>query len=176
MKRSLIRSMLCLALLACQPIGPCPGGRLEGEIGAPGSAIEARVLALETAQLETRPNAPHSVHTWFVAIGDRLYVPTSMIRGPRDPRERGWVGHVPADPTVRIRLGGRVYERVARRVEDPGEYAQARDALEEKYALDPAARDPKREVWIFRLDERLDERTDDRADKQTNERMDDPAH
>lgn len=163
MTRSLIRSMLCLALLACQPIGPCPGGRLAGEVGPPGTPIEARVLALETAQLETRPGEPHSVHTWFVAIGDRLYVPTSMIRGPRDPRERSWVGHVAADPAVRIRLGDRVYERVARRVEDSEEYAQARAALEEKYELDPAARDPEREVWIFRLDERMDDRRDDRA-------------
>lgn len=172
MKRSLIRSMLCLALLACHPIGPCPGGRLAGVVGAPGSVIEARVRALGTAQLETRPSEPHSVHTWFVAIGERLYVPTSMIRGPRNPRERSWVGHVAADPAVRIRLGDRVYERVARRVEDPEEYAQARAALEAKYALDPAERDPEREVWIFRLEERLD----DRADEQANERMDDPAH
>ncbi len=155
MKRSLIRSMLCLALLACHPIGPCPGGRLAGEVAAPGSAIEARVFALETAQLETRPSEPHSVHTWFVVIGERLYVPTSMIRGPRDPRERSWTRHVEADPAVRIRIGDRVYERVARRVEDPAEYASARAALEEKYALDPAARDPEREIWIFRLDERM---------------------
>jgi hypothetical protein len=154
MNRSLIRSMLCLVLLACHPIGPCPGGRLSGEVGPPGSPIEASVRRLETAQLETRPSAPHSVHTWFVAIGERLYVPTSMIRGPRDPRERSWVGHVETDPAVRIRLGDRVYERIARRVDDPEEYAQARAALEEKYALDPAARDPDRAVWIFRLDER----------------------
>ena len=163
MQRSLIQTMLCLMLLACHPIGPCPGGRLDGEVGRPGAPIETSARSLERAQLETRSSAPHSVHTWFVVIGDRLYVPTSMIRGPRDPRERSWVLHVAADPDVRIRLGDRVYERIARRVEDPEEYAQARAALEQKYALDPAARDPEREVWIFRLDERMDERRDDRA-------------
>jgi hypothetical protein len=117
-------------------------------------AIPAKALDLDTAQLETRPDAPHSVHTWFVVLGDRVYVPTSMIRGPLDPRERSWVVHVSKDPSVRIRLGDRIYERMARRVSDPVEYEQARAALEAKYALDPAARDPDREVWIFRLDER----------------------
>ena len=157
MKRALVRAILCVALMACHPIGPCPGGRLTGEVGAPGSAIDARLRALDKAQLETRPEDPHSVHTWFVVIGERLYVPTSMIRGPRDPRERSWVGHVAADPAVRIRLGEVVYERFAHRVEDAEEYAAVRAALEEKYALDPAARDPEREVWIYRLDERVED-------------------
>lgn len=152
--RGLVRSVLCLCLMACAPVGPCPGGRLAGEVGTPGVAIPEDVHELDTAQLETRPDAPHSVHTWFVVFGERVYVPTSMIRGPRDPRERSWVGHVSNDPAVRIRLGDRVYERTARRVSDPLEYEQARAALEAKYALDPAARDPAREVWIFRLDER----------------------
>ena len=77
-----------------------------------------------------------------------------MILGPKDPSTRSWVKHVAADPEVRIRLGKRVYPRVAVRVADPDEYARARAALEAKYALDPAERDPEREVWLFRLDAR----------------------
>ncbi len=153
-KWSLPGAVLCLGLLACQPIGPCPGGRLGGDVGRPGEAIQSDARDLETAQLETRPAEPHSVNTWFVVIEERIYVPTSMIRGPRDPRERTWVEHVSLEPAVRIRLGERVYERTARRVSDPLEYEQARSALEAKYALDPAARDPDREIWIYRMDER----------------------
>ena len=75
-----------------------------------------------------------------------------MIRGTTDPRERGWVAHVEADPRVRIRLDGRIFERIAVRVVEPAEREAARSALEAKYDLDE--RDPEREVWIFRLDPR----------------------
>jgi len=110
--------------------------------------------AVETIQLETSPASPHSVNAWCVAIGDRLYVPTSMIRGPKVPSEREWVRNAGADPRVRIRIAGEIYERSAVRVADAAEYDAARAALEKKYELDPAARDPEREIWIFRLDPR----------------------
>jgi hypothetical protein len=140
--------------VACGPIGPVPGGRLSGEVGAVDVRDWSSSSGTETAQIETRPTDPHSVNTWFVAIGKDLYVPTSMILGPVDPTERGWVGHVQQDPRVRIRLDGVVYERTATRVSEPAELAAARSALEEKYELDPADRDPERQVWIFRMDPR----------------------
>ena len=145
---------MLLFSLACGPIGPIPGGRLSGEAGPREVDDWSFAADVENAQLETRPDDPHSVNTWFVARGPRLYVPTSMILGPKDPRERSWVAHVEADPRVRIRLGDRVFERVAVRVEEPGEYDPARSALEARYDLDPAERDPEREIWIFRLDPR----------------------
>ncbi len=144
--------VLVLWVVACGPIGPIPGGRLRGELG---HATDWGFSADEqTAQLETRPADPYSVNTWFVSVGPDLYVPTSMILGPKDPTERGWVGHVTENPNVRIRLGDGIYERVAKRVSDAREYDRLRDALEKKYGLDPADRDAAREVWIFRLDAR----------------------
>jgi hypothetical protein len=148
--------VLVVQLLGCGPIGPLSGGRLSGEIGPRGVVSWKFAAGEETAQLETRPADPHSVNIWFVALGPNLYVPTSMILGPKDPTERGWVGNVSGDPRVRIRLGDRVYERIAIRVEDAGEYDRARGALEAKYDLDPSERDSEREVWIFRLDPRTD--------------------
>ena len=74
-----------------------------------------------------------------------------MIRGPKSPNERDWVKNVAADPRTRIRIGDAIYERIAVRVTESGEYDAARGALEKKYALDPAARDPERDIWIFRL-------------------------
>jgi hypothetical protein len=32
----------------------------------------------------------------------------------------------------------------------------AREALETKYGIAPAKRDPERDIWIFRLDSRTD--------------------
>ncbi len=153
MKSAAVPSLvLVLWVVACGPIGPFPGGRLRGELG---HATDWGFASDEqTAQLETRPADPYSVNTWFVSVGPDLYVPTSMILGPKNPTERAWVGHVTENPNVRIRLGDGVYERVAKRVSDVREYDRARDALEKKYDLDPAERDAARKVWIFRLDAR----------------------
>jgi hypothetical protein len=142
---------LLLVLGACGPLGPLSGGRLSGEVQVGPARCADEV---STIQLETNPEEPHSVNAWCAGVGDRLYVPTSMIRGPKVPREREWVRNAMADPRVRIRIAGRIYERTAVRVSDAAEYDAARAALEKKYALDPAERDPEREIWIFRLDAR----------------------
>jgi hypothetical protein len=63
---------------------------------------------------------------------------------------------VDIDPNIRIRIDGLVYERRARRVENEAEFDAARTALETKYELDPAKRDPERTIWIYRLDPRTD--------------------
>ena len=143
-----------VAVLACGPLGPIPGGRLRGEAGSAAPADWSFAKAEMKAQLETNPGDPHSVNVWFGSIGPRLYVPTSMILGPKDPTQRDWVANVERSAMVRIRIEGVVYERVAVRVTDRAEYAEVRAALEAKYGLDAAERDAEREVWLFRLDPR----------------------
>jgi len=139
----------------CGPIGPIPGGALSGEVGAPRMMDWSSAAEVENAQLETRPADPHSVNTWFAAVGSQLYVPTSMILGPKNPDGRSWVAHVAEDDRVRIRLGETVYERRAVRVTDGSdEYNAARAALETRYEIAEADRDPERVIWIFRLDPR----------------------
>ena len=148
-------AILGVVFAGCGPIGPIPGGALSGEIGAADTADWVFASEVDTAQLETRPSDPHSVNTWFATVGPALYVPTSMILGPKHPDGRSWVAHVAEDDRVRIRLGGTVFERRAVRVPDASaEYARARGALEARYELDPADRDPERTVWIYRLEAR----------------------
>lgn len=151
---ALLLALATAAALACGPLGPFSGGRLSGEPGPAEVADWSFVAEEELLQLETRPEDPHSVNTWFVGLGPDLYVPTSMILGPKVPSERSWVAHVQQDPDVRLRIDGRLYERTAVRVQERGEYERARDALERKYELDPAERDPERQIWIFRMDPR----------------------
>jgi len=154
----LVRLVACACLVlffvACGPIGPFPGGRLSGEVGPAAVSDWSFASEVETAQLETRPSDPHSVNCWFASVGDALYVPTSMILGPKDPTERDWVANVAADPRVRIRLGDRVFERTAVKVADEAEYERARGALEARYELSPEDRDPERTIWIYRLEAR----------------------
>jgi hypothetical protein len=146
--------LLLLGLVACNPIGPFAGGRLSGEIGPGDMQDWSAVASDETLKFETNPDDPYSVTTWFVVIGPRFYIPTSMIYGPNVPGERKWVQNVMASPLVRFKVGGKVYERLAARVDDETEYAAARTALELKYDQDPAERDPEREIWIYRMDPR----------------------
>ncbi len=145
---------LAFALSGCGPLGPMSGGKLDGPVHAQPVEDWSFVGDQENCQIETNPAEPYSVNTWCVGIGAGLYVPTSMIMGPKTPTERDWVKNVAADPAVRIRIGDEVYERAAVRVGDGAEYDAARAALEKKYELDPAERDPEREIWIFRLDPR----------------------
>jgi hypothetical protein len=139
----------------CGPIGPIPGGALSGEVGANDVEDWSFANEVENAQLETRPADPHSVNTWFASVGSDLYVPTSMILGPKAPSERSWVTHVDEDDRVRIRLGDTVFERRARRVEERSEeYRVARLALEARYEIAVEDRDPERVIWIYRLEPR----------------------
>jgi hypothetical protein len=141
--------------LACGgPLGPFAGGALSGEPGP--AVVEDWSFAdgFETADLETGGSEPRSVTIWFATVDSRLYISTSLIHGPKQPSERGWVRGVKSDPQVRIRIDGVVYERVARRVEDPAEFGAARAALETKYGIDPVDRDPERTIWVYRLDPR----------------------
>ena len=144
-----------LVFAGCGPIGPIPGGALSGDVVEGAIADWTFTDQVENAQLETRPDDPHSVNTWFAGVGEKLYVPTSMILGPKHPDGRSWVAHVAEDDRVRIRLGDSVYERRAVRVADASsEYAEARAALEARYDIAPEDRDPERTIWIFRLDPR----------------------
>jgi F420H(2)-dependent quinone reductase len=138
-------------LLACGgPVGPIPGGALSGDV-KPAPADWSFVERIEQVQLETNPADSHSVNTWIGTSGGALYLPTSMIRGPRLPTEREWVRNVETDDRVRLRVGDDIYELRAERVVDDAEAASARAALVKKYALGADDMDPEREIWIFRL-------------------------
>ena len=142
-----------LSLLACGPVGPFSGGGLSGEV-RPAPSDWSFVANVEQAQLETRPADPHSVNVWLGSLNGRLYVASSLIRGPKLPTERAWVRDVEADERVRMRIDRIVYELRAVRVIDEDEAAAARAMLEKKYALTRDDLDSDREVWVYALEPR----------------------
>lgn len=147
--------VVAFVFAGCGPIGPIPGGALGGEVGPAVVRDWSFADEVENAQLETRPGDPYSVNTWWGAVDGQLYVPTSMILGPKNPEGRSWVAHVSEDDRVRIRLGDRVFERHALRLPYGGfEYETARRAIEARYDIAVADRDPERTVWIYRLEPR----------------------
>ncbi len=103
-----------------------PGGVLSGEPATARSWSEV-VQEDGVLDLETLPADPYSSRIGFVMKGDAIYV---------DPAaERQWNENMKADPSVRVRIDGRVYAATAIPVTDPSE-RQGFDADRDVYRLD----------------------------------------
>lgn len=137
---------LLLAIgLGCEPIGPIPGSALSGE-PAEFPADWSFTDDVETIQIETRPSRPHSVTVWCATLDGRLYVPS------RSPSRKRWVRYVGEDPSVRVRVGERLFTARAVRVTDDAEIEALVPHLLEKYDLQRPDPDTVQQVWFFRID------------------------
>lgn len=135
--------LFLLLSLGCEPIVMIPGGELSGEV-VPIPADWKFTDAIDTVQLETRPDDPYSVNIWAVAVGDGLYFATS---------DTEWSGYIASDPRVRLRADGKIYEMRAAPTDDPEERAAALAALMKKYDFEP---DPEQtsSSTLYRLETR----------------------
>jgi len=140
--------VVCVGLaLACGPIGPIPGGRLSGEVVSTPVDDWSFVASVETIQVETRPDDPYSVNTWFVSEGARLWVASGGGEKSR------WAKNLAADPRARLRIDGKLYERKAVRASEQAELDTILALYQTKYKYE---RDPKDEgkAVVFRFDPR----------------------
>ena len=96
------------------PAGIIPGGELSGEEGTATTWTEV-VTESGTLDLETRPDDPYSVRINYVFRDGSVYIDP-------DPG-RSWYDHLVEDPTVRVRIDGRIYRARAVRVTDTAELA-----------------------------------------------------
>jgi hypothetical protein len=145
MSVSVRRFVLLLALATSGCNGPwflLPGGKLDGD-AAPAPADWAFAGAEGIAQLETRPEDPYSVNVGFTVMDGGLYVNAGDT-------ETQWVKNIAANPLVRLRVDGALYDLRAERVTDPPEIAAFGAAWTSQSMLrrDPTALD---EVWPYRL-------------------------
>ena len=137
-----------------------PGGALEGTVASGAVEEWGSGDSWGRVQLETRPDAPYSVHVFGVGSCEAFYVASQGWRasvggGPGNAR---WVPYIEADPRVRLRVGSWVYERKAVRVTDEAELAHVQAAFQTKYGDDAenwgfwlGEDDPP---WVYRLDPR----------------------
>jgi hypothetical protein len=134
--------LLIVSTLGCNgPFVLLPGGELEGE-----ALTELPVWssgAYGTAQLETRPEAPYSVNVAYTILGDQLYINAGDT-------ETQWVKNMAADPRVRLRVDGVLYQARAERVTDPVEIASFGEAWtnQSMFRRDPAELE---QVWLYRF-------------------------
>ncbi len=70
---------------------------------------------------------PRTIEIWFAVEGTRVY----LLAGGRDGAH--WVRNLRAQPAVRVRIGGRTLDGVARTVEGDAADPVARRLLAEKY-------------------------------------------
>ena len=132
--RTLRIPLLLLALAAfaaCGPIVTIPGGELAGQVVAAPDDWKF-TDAIDTVQLETRPEDPYSVNIWVAAVGDELYFATG---------ETTWASHLAEDPRVRLRVEGRIYELRATRSESAADRDAVLAAMKRKYDFEPDPED-----------------------------------
>ncbi|HXX49366.1 MAG TPA: hypothetical protein VEN47_14135 [Myxococcota bacterium] len=139
--------LLAAALFAagCGPTYVFHGGRLGGEEVAAPVDDWSFTDAVHTIQVETNPESPYSVNAWCVAKGPNLWVTAGGGGGAQ------WGKNLLDDRRMRVRVLGKLYERQAVRVTDPGEIALVRSLYVAKYdaAIDLTGRE---HAIIFRLD------------------------
>jgi hypothetical protein len=109
------------------PLGPIGGGRLRGPV-APPPADWSFADRVAEVQVETRLGPlPWSVTTWCLTHRGRLYLPSRNCLAKR------WVKNVLAQPEVRVRVLGTLYELRAVRDEDPDVARALLDQMLVKY-------------------------------------------
>ncbi len=135
--------LLLFATSGCNgPIAVLPGGKLDGQVA---SAPSGWGFAGDygTVQLETRPEDPYSVNIAYTVMDGSLYINAGDT-------ETQWVKNMTANPLVRLRLDGVLYELRAERVTDSAEISAFGKAWTNQSIF---RRDPAKlgEVWIYRL-------------------------
>jgi hypothetical protein len=140
----LVLAIAMLARLSDGPVGPFPGGPLQGALM---KGLEPRWSTLlagtDTIELQVNATDPRSVRVWFVLLNGAVHVPSAWA-----PRKQ-WPAQVEADPRVVMRWHGRLYERHATRVTDPATIDTLIGLVSEKYG---AGRGDPETTWFFRLD------------------------
>lgn len=136
---------LLLVLFAVGCNGPFlvfPGGRLDGRV-VPTPSDWSFAGSYGTVQLETALRDPYSVNIAFTVIETRLYINAGDT-------ETQWVKNLAANPLVRLRLDGTIYQLRAERVTTAAEIATFGEAWtsQSMFRRDPSELDP---VWIYRL-------------------------
>ncbi len=135
--------VLVVFLAGCSgPTLLLPGGRLSGPT-APVPSDWAFTDDVSTIQIETRPEDPYSVNIWAVGLERHLYLHAGGNRTT-------WIEHLEADPRLRARVAGTLYELEASRVRDAEEFARFADAYEAKYGSRPRNENIT-EIYVYRL-------------------------
>lgn len=137
-------ALLVGARLHDGPVGPITGGAFRSGEPAPPPADWSFAAEANTLELELPSELGRSITTWLVVVDGQLFIPCGVASGKR------WPHAVLRDPNVRVRLGGKVYELRATRVDDPATLARVVPVLVAKYPAGDGSGFGTRD-WLFAL-------------------------
>tara|TARA_B100000497_G_scaffold72864_1_gene81786 strand:- start:2288 stop:2734 length:447 start_codon:yes stop_codon:yes gene_type:complete len=141
--KTLLLFVFLLAISACEPIGPMPGGGLSGNVATYPSSWSA-LNASEVVQLEV--NGPYSVNIWGVGVDRGYYVAAGK------GSESKWTRKIAQNSAVRLRIAETIYELTAIKVDDDDELKTVLEAYRTKYELEASEDFP--DAILYRLEAR----------------------
>jgi hypothetical protein len=149
---ALIALLIVFRITGLDPGERVPGLWLSGptatEVPADWSFVnDPKAYATVKVQTRTWYLIPHSVTTTVFSHGGQLYLTSSYRPGMVFPRDRAWNRNFMRDPHVRIKIGGKIYDRVLTVVTDPNEKAEILKSKQAKY---PEAKMDIPNVHLFR--------------------------
>jgi hypothetical protein len=123
-------TLMAVLIGACgAPLGPIPGGALDGDLTPwPDDWLHAEEC--ENVLLQTNPVEPYSVTIWGVGIDQAFYVGASR-------RSHQWAQYMEEDPRVTLEVDGKLYRALAERVIDPATTQLVAARFVTKYDMDP---------------------------------------
>lgn len=127
------------------PVAIFPGGAFEsGEwVEDPKADLS---FAADIDEIELQSGSPPTSRTvWVLVEGGQAYVPCSLTFPPG----KSWHHAALDDPQAVVRIEGKRYRRLLRKVEDEALHAKLRAAVAEKYGGLP--NDDPSAVWFFHL-------------------------
>lgn len=132
----LVATWAYLAFVGIEPLDRRPGTLLQGEpapVPADWSFLNAE--SANEVHLETSPwyRIPFSVTTVVAADDSAAYVPSLYAEVMEFPGTKYWNKVVQANPEVRLRVAGKLYEMAIYPITDDAEFARAFAALGRKY-------------------------------------------
>ncbi|MFP6807534.1 MAG: nitroreductase/quinone reductase family protein [Pseudomonadales bacterium] len=136
-----------LLLVGCEPMGPLPGGELDGQLQE-ATVSWMSFAEVELVQLETRPSDPYSINMWGVTNGEKYYIASG------GGRKSEWVGHILEDPKVRRRIEENIFELKAVLVSEEDELTMVEGLYDQKYDMESVGQDSTDDILVYRLDPR----------------------
>lgn len=142
--------LLLFAAGCSGPVGPIPGGKLDGRVVTEFDDWSFAATA-EQIQLETigDDGAAHSVNVWSGVVDGRLFIPTSLVRGSENPAERGWVKNALKQPDVRVRIAGKIFAGTIQRLPDEEYSVRVKQQILDKYGSEAGTRSAQ--AWVFEI-------------------------
>ena len=113
------------------PLGPIPGGKLQGII-EPWPKDWSHAEDVDNVLLETNPTDPYSVTVWGLGIEGSFFVGASK-------RSNQWAENLEMDPRVVLDVDGVLYRALAKRVTNSKTNDEVAQKFIAKYDLDPDA-------------------------------------